>query len=50
MAGAVISHLMTDGPFQNIFILLIFMVLKTIMDVTAHKNKHKQILFSNHEA
>ncbi len=50
MAGAAISHLITEGPFQNVFILLIFMVLKTIMDVTAHKNKHKQILFSNHEA
>jgi hypothetical protein len=50
MAGAVISHLITEGPFQNIFILLIFMVLKTIMDVIAHKNKHKQILFSGQEA
>jgi hypothetical protein len=48
MAGAAISHLITDGPFQSIAILLIFMGLKTIMDVIAHKNKHKQILFSSH--
>jgi hypothetical protein len=49
MAGAAISHFITEGPFQNIFILLIFMGLKTIMDVIAHKNKHKQILFSGQE-
>ena len=50
MAGAAISHLITGGPFQNIFILLIFMGLKTFMDVIAHQNKHKQILFSGQEA
>ena len=43
MAGAAISHFITEVPFQSIFILLIFMGLKTIMDVIAHKNKHKQI-------
>jgi hypothetical protein len=50
MAGAVISHLITGGQFQNIFILLIFMGLKTIMDVIAHKKKHQQIIFSGQEA
>jgi hypothetical protein len=47
MAGSFISNLVTGGPFQNIMILLIFMGLKTIMDVTAHKKKHKQILFTD---
>jgi len=46
MAGGVISHLVTGGPFQNIIILLIFMGLKTVMDVVAHKKKHTQILFA----
>jgi len=50
MAGAAISHFITKGLFQNIFVLLIFMGLKTFMDVIAHKNKHKQILFSGQEA
>ena len=50
MAGAAISHFITAGTFQSIFILLIFMGLKTFMDVIAHKNKHKQILFSDQEA
>ncbi len=49
MAGAVISHLVSGGSFQNVFILLIFMSLKTVMDVVAHKNKHKKILFSDQE-
>ena len=47
MAGAAISHLATGGQFQNIFILLLFMGLKTFMDVTAHKKKHMPILFSD---
>jgi len=47
MAGAAISHFITGGPFQNTFILLIFMGLKTFMDVIAHKKKHMQILFSD---
>ncbi len=46
MAGGFISHLITGGSFQNMIILLIFMGLKTIMDVMAHKKKHKQILFT----
>jgi hypothetical protein len=50
MAGGVISHIITGGPFQNIFILLIFMGLKTFMDVIAHKKKHKQILFAGQDA
>jgi len=50
MAGAAISHFITGGLFQNIFILLIFMGLKTFMDVIAHQKKHKQILFSGQEA
>jgi hypothetical protein len=50
MAGGVISHLITGGPFQNIIILLIFMGLKTFMDVIAHKKKHKQILFTGQDA
>jgi hypothetical protein len=49
MVGAAISHFITEGPFHSISILLIFMGLKTIMDVIAHKNKHKQILFSGQE-
>ena len=44
MAGAAISHFITGGPFQNKFIILFFMGLKTFMDVIAHKKKHKQIL------
>lgn len=47
MAGAAISHFITGGPFQNIFIILFFMGLKTFMDVIAHKKKHKQVLFHN---
>ncbi len=50
MAGGFISNLVTGGPFQNIMILLIFMGLKTIMDVTAHKKKHKQILFTGQDS
>jgi len=50
MAGGIISHIITGGPFQNIFILLIFMGLKTFMDVIAHKKKHKQILFAGQDA
>ena len=50
MVGAAISHFITGGQFQNIFILLIFMGLKTFMDVIAHKKKHMQILFSDQEA
>jgi hypothetical protein len=50
MAGAVISHLITEGPFQNIFILLIFMGLKTFMDIIAHKKKHRQLIFSGQQA
>jgi len=49
MAGGVISHLITGGPFQNIFILIFFMGLKTFMDVIAHKKKHKQILFAGQD-
>ncbi|MGM0688780.1 MAG: DUF6498-containing protein [Bacillota bacterium] len=47
MAGAAISHFIAEGSFQNIFILLIFMGLKTFMDVIAHKNKHKQLIFKD---
>jgi hypothetical protein len=50
MAGGVISHIITGGPFHNIFILLIFMGLKTFMDVIAHKKKHRQILFAGQDA
>ena len=50
MAGGVISHIITGGPFQNIFILIFFMSLKTFMDVIAHKKKHKQILFAGQDA
>lgn len=46
MAGAAISHLLADGSFHSVVILLIFMGLKTVMDVIAHQNKHKQILIS----
>ncbi|MBM4235465.1 MAG: hypothetical protein FJ152_03215 [Firmicutes bacterium] len=49
IAGGAISHLLTGGPFQNIIILLFFMGLKTLMDVIAHKKKHKQILFAGQD-
>ena len=41
MAGAAISFFLTDGLFENRLVLLIFMGLKTIVDVSAHKKKHE---------
>ena len=41
IAGGFLSQLLTDSLFENTLALLIFMGLKTFMDVTAHLKKHK---------